>query len=68
MSGNIDGIRAGFKHDLQEVVAVKPQYRPSVGMNITDGLQLFGKELGGFNAWQQNNAVYLAHFTIFFVD
>ena len=68
MSGNIDSLWAGFEHDLQKVVTVKPQYRPSVGVDIADSFQLFGKELGRLKAWQQNDAVHLAHPTVFFVD
>ena len=43
MGRDKDCLGAEFQHDLQQVAAVQPQDRPSIRMDISDGLHVYCK-------------------------
>ncbi len=59
MSRHIDRVRAQFQQDLQKIVTVQSQDRPSVRMNIADRFQLAGDFLRFRKTWKQDQAVGL---------
>ena len=68
MGRDKDRLGAEFQHDLQQVAAVQPQDRPSIRMDISDGLQLPGYHLRLLKVRKQNQAVYLPHSSVLFID
>ena len=68
MGGYKYRLRAGLQGDLQQVAAVQPQYRPAVGMDIPNGLQLFGKRFRSIQTGEKDDIVNLAGPAVFLVD
>ena len=45
MGGDEHSIWAGLQGNFQQVPAVQPQDRPSIGVDIADGFQLVGEDI-----------------------
>ena len=61
MSRHIDGLRAQFQNDFQQIMAADAKDRPSVRMDVADFFQLSGYDLRFLNIRKQDQAVYFPH-------
>ena len=68
MRRDIDCLRTQFQQDLQQVMTVQPQDRAAVRMDIPDLLQFRRYLLRVLKPGEQDQAVDLAHFSIFLIN
>ncbi len=68
MGGDQHCLGHGFQHDFQQVARVQPQNGPSVGIEIADLGQAFGKAVRAFHIRHKNQVVHLAHFAVSLVN
>ena len=65
MGGDKDGLRAAIQGDLEQILAIQPQYGPAVGMDIADGFQTAGEVFGGLKTGKYDQIMNFARFAVF---
>ena len=68
MSRHIDCLGTQLQNDLKQVMTVQTENRPPVGMDISDLLQLCRDSLRILKAWQKNQAMDFAHFSVLLIN
>ena len=68
MGGNVNGLRAAFQHNFQQIPAVQPQDGPAVAVQIADGLQPVGKPLRRVQPRQNDHMMHLPGFPVPFIN
>ena len=65
---DVHRLRAALQHDLQQIMAVQPQYGPAVAVQVADGLQPVRQRLRLLQPRQQDHVMHLARAAVLFVD